>query len=157
MLMLWCHHPMKVLRLYLWVPEPVKGFLVLAASLILWKHVRYVFAFLLLFLFMILLRIQCNHPLENNSFWFFKVCTKATEPGNKNRRLNTSILVRYIRPSGTCNILIDCGKWVQWVVWMWFYLALFFFWYDWSCSILQSCWLLYADFLTPLSWQVLLP
>ncbi|KAG8380102.1 hypothetical protein BUALT_Bualt07G0158700 [Buddleja alternifolia] len=38
------------------------------------------------------------------------VCSKATEPGNKNRRLNTSLLVRFPRPSGKCNILIDAGK-----------------------------------------------
>ncbi|KAJ4717886.1 Metallo-hydrolase/oxidoreductase superfamily protein [Melia azedarach] len=38
------------------------------------------------------------------------VCTKAMEPGNKNRRLNTSILIRYPGPSGICNILIDAGK-----------------------------------------------
>ncbi|KAL9463789.1 hypothetical protein AB3S75_001568 [Citrus x aurantiifolia] len=38
------------------------------------------------------------------------VCTKAVEPGNKNRRLNTSILIRYPGPSGRRNILIDAGK-----------------------------------------------
>uniref|UniRef100_A0A9I9D4G4 Metallo-beta-lactamase domain-containing protein n=1 Tax=Cucumis melo TaxID=3656 RepID=A0A9I9D4G4_CUCME len=38
------------------------------------------------------------------------VCFKAAEPGNKNRRLNTSILVRYAGPSGNRNILIDVGK-----------------------------------------------
>jgi hypothetical protein len=48
------------------------------------------------------------------------VCTKATEPGNRNRRLNTSILVRYIRPSGTSNILIDCGKFFYHSALRWF-------------------------------------
>lgn len=43
----------------------------------------------------------------------FQVCSKAVEPGNKNRRLNTSILIRYPRPSGVCNILIDAGKYVE--------------------------------------------
>ncbi|KAK6914744.1 Metallo-beta-lactamase [Dillenia turbinata] len=38
------------------------------------------------------------------------VCLKAVELGNKNRRMNTSILIRYPRPSGRCNILIDAGK-----------------------------------------------
>ncbi|KVI05907.1 hypothetical protein Ccrd_015773, partial [Cynara cardunculus var. scolymus] len=41
------------------------------------------------------------------------VCSKAVEPGNKNKRLNTSILIRYPRPSGICNILIDAGKYVK--------------------------------------------
>lgn len=34
------------------------------------------------------------------------------EPGNKNRRLNTSLLIRYHGPSGRRNILIDVGKYV---------------------------------------------
>ncbi|KAK9066179.1 hypothetical protein SSX86_013500 [Deinandra increscens subsp. villosa] len=39
------------------------------------------------------------------------VCSKAVEPGNKNKRLNTSILIRFPKPSsGVCNILIDAGK-----------------------------------------------
>uniref|UniRef100_A0A0E0B216 Metallo-beta-lactamase domain-containing protein n=1 Tax=Oryza glumipatula TaxID=40148 RepID=A0A0E0B216_9ORYZ len=38
------------------------------------------------------------------------VCTKAAEPGNRNRRRNTSILLRHATPSGTSNILIDAGK-----------------------------------------------
>ncbi|KAK9101341.1 hypothetical protein Scep_024771 [Stephania cephalantha] len=38
------------------------------------------------------------------------VCLKATEQGNKNRRLNTSILIRYAKPTGICNLLIDVGK-----------------------------------------------
>ncbi|XP_013684802.1 putative hydrolase C777.06c isoform X2 [Brassica napus] len=80
------HHLETVLRLCFWVLEQVKGSLVLAASLILSKH----------------------------------VCTKAAEPGNKNRRLNTSILVRYTRPSGTSNILIDCGKFFYHSALKWF-------------------------------------
>ncbi|KAI3958263.1 hypothetical protein MKW92_001087 [Papaver armeniacum] len=38
------------------------------------------------------------------------VCWKAAEPGNKNRRLNTSILIRYATATGVRNILIDAGK-----------------------------------------------
>ncbi|RZC51863.1 hypothetical protein C5167_020285 [Papaver somniferum] len=38
------------------------------------------------------------------------VCSKAAEPGNKNRRLNTSILIRYATASGVRNILVDAGK-----------------------------------------------
>ncbi|BBG98848.1 Metallo-hydrolase/oxidoreductase superfamily protein [Prunus dulcis] len=51
-------------------------------------------------------RVSClTNPLKT-----CEVCSKAAEPGNKNRRLNTSILVRYPRPSGSCNVLIDAGK-----------------------------------------------
>lgn len=77
-------------------------------------------------------RVSClTHPLKKcsviirtiPSFFFlsitsissvngFQVCSQAVEPGNKNKRLNTSILIRYPRPSGTCNILIDAGKYV---------------------------------------------
>ncbi|CAD5322982.1 unnamed protein product [Arabidopsis thaliana] len=61
-------------------------------------------------------RVSClTNPLKTCS-----VCTKATEPGNRNRRLNTSILVRYIRPSGTSNILIDCGKFFYHSALRWF-------------------------------------
>ncbi|KAG2315676.1 hypothetical protein Bca4012_066490 [Brassica carinata] len=61
-------------------------------------------------------RVSClTNPLKTCS-----VCTKATEPGNKNRRLNTSILVRYTRPSGTTNILIDCGKFFYHSALKWF-------------------------------------
>ncbi|KAF7072310.1 hypothetical protein CFC21_077458 [Triticum aestivum] len=38
------------------------------------------------------------------------VCIKAVEPGNRNRRRNTSILLRHVTPSRTSNILIDAGK-----------------------------------------------
>ncbi|CAN0881685.1 Putative hydrolase C777.06c [Linum grandiflorum] len=51
-------------------------------------------------------RLSClTNPLKK-----CEVCSKATEPGNKNRRLNTSILIRYPGPDGTRNILIDAGK-----------------------------------------------
>ncbi|KAK8546890.1 hypothetical protein V6N13_093929 [Hibiscus sabdariffa] len=49
-----------------------------------------------------------------------QVCTKATEPGNKNRRLNTSIIIRYAKPSGRCNILIDAGKFFYHSALQWF-------------------------------------
>ncbi|KAL8043373.1 hypothetical protein ABFX02_09G115700 [Erythranthe guttata] len=48
------------------------------------------------------------------------VCSKAVEPGNKNRRLNTSLLVRFPRPSGKCNILIDAGKFFYHSALTWF-------------------------------------
>ncbi|XP_038905384.1 putative hydrolase C777.06c isoform X2 [Benincasa hispida] len=48
------------------------------------------------------------------------VCIKAAEPGNKNRRLNTSILVRYAGPSGSRNILIDVGKFFYHSALRWF-------------------------------------
>ncbi|KAL6559974.1 hypothetical protein OROGR_005091 [Orobanche gracilis] len=48
------------------------------------------------------------------------VCSKATEPSNKNRRLNTSLLVRFPRPSGNCNILIDSGKFFYHSALRWF-------------------------------------
>ncbi|KAL0341881.1 UNVERIFIED_CONTAM: putative hydrolase [Sesamum calycinum] len=48
------------------------------------------------------------------------VCWKAIEPGNKNRRLNTSLLVRFSRPSGERNILIDAGKFFYHSALKWF-------------------------------------
>ncbi|XP_043720625.1 putative hydrolase C777.06c [Telopea speciosissima] len=48
------------------------------------------------------------------------VCFKATEPGNKNRRLNTSILIRHSKASGTRNILIDAGKFFYHSALQWF-------------------------------------
>lgn len=48
------------------------------------------------------------------------VCTKALEPGSKNRRLNTGLLIRYPRHSGTCNILIDVGKFFYHSALKWF-------------------------------------
>ncbi|KAI9161928.1 hypothetical protein LWI28_022088 [Acer negundo] len=41
------------------------------------------------------------------------VCTKSAEPINRNKRLNTSMLIRYPGPSGRFNILIDAGKQVK--------------------------------------------
>ncbi|XWS20143.1 hypothetical protein CRYUN_Cryun31cG0075300 [Craigia yunnanensis] len=48
------------------------------------------------------------------------VCNKAAEPGNKNQRHNTSILIRYYKPSGRCNILIDAGKFFYHSALQWF-------------------------------------
>ncbi|TXG68571.1 hypothetical protein EZV62_003506 [Acer yangbiense] len=48
------------------------------------------------------------------------VCTKAAEPGNRNKRLNTSMLIRYPGPSGRCNILIDAGKFFYHSALRWF-------------------------------------
>ncbi|XP_020967026.1 putative hydrolase C777.06c isoform X3 [Arachis ipaensis] len=50
----------------------------------------------------------------------FLVCSKAAQPGNKNRRLNTSILVRHPGSSGTHNILIDAGKFFYHSALQWF-------------------------------------
>lgn len=61
-------------------------------------------------------RVSClTDPLKT-----CPVCTKAAEPGNRNRRLNTSILIRYRRPSGNCNILIDAGKFFYHSALRWF-------------------------------------
>ncbi|KAK3018699.1 hypothetical protein RJ639_003130 [Escallonia herrerae] len=51
-------------------------------------------------------RVSClTNPLK-----ICPVCSKAVEPGSKNKRLNTSILIHYPGPTGQCNILIDVGK-----------------------------------------------
>ncbi|KAL5579477.1 hypothetical protein UlMin_011919 [Ulmus minor] len=61
-------------------------------------------------------RVSClSNPLKT-----CEVCSKAVEPGNKNRRLNTSILVRYPTPSESCNILIDAGKFFYHSALQWF-------------------------------------
>ncbi|CAN6573502.1 unnamed protein product [Malus baccata var. baccata] len=61
-------------------------------------------------------RVSClTNPLKTCA-----VCLKAVEPGNKNKRLNTSILVRYPRPSGNYNILIDAGKFFYHSALQWF-------------------------------------
>ncbi|CAM0951135.1 unnamed protein product [Alopecurus aequalis] len=60
-------------------------------------------------------RVSClTHPSKT-----CPVCTKATEPGNPNRRRNTGILLRHVTPAGTSNILVDAGKFfyhsaIQW-------------------------------------------
>ncbi|XP_071901343.1 putative hydrolase C777.06c isoform X2 [Coffea arabica] len=51
---------------------------------------------------------------------FLQVCAQAAEPGNRNRRLNTSLLIRFPRPSGKCNILIDAGKFFYHSALRWF-------------------------------------
>ncbi|KAL7162633.1 hypothetical protein ACSBR2_043006 [Camellia fascicularis] len=48
------------------------------------------------------------------------VCSKAVEPGSKNKRLNTSILISHPRPSGRRNILIDAGKFFYHSALRWF-------------------------------------
>ncbi|KAI3786177.1 hypothetical protein L1987_45309 [Smallanthus sonchifolius] len=61
-------------------------------------------------------RVSClTDPLKKCA-----VCSKAVEPGNKNRRLNTSILIRFPKPSGICNILIDAGKFFYQSALRWF-------------------------------------
>ncbi|OVA08164.1 Beta-lactamase-like [Macleaya cordata] len=61
-------------------------------------------------------RVSClTNPLEKCS-----VCSKAVEPGNKNRRLNTSILIRYAKSSGRSNILVDAGKFFYHSALKWF-------------------------------------
>ncbi|XP_058068834.1 putative hydrolase C777.06c isoform X6 [Magnolia sinica] len=56
-------------------------------------------------------------------FWaqeLVKVCPKANEPGNKNRRLNTSILIHYHNSLGRSNILVDAGKFFYHSALRWF-------------------------------------
>ncbi|KAF5190860.1 Atp-dependent zinc metalloprotease ftsh [Thalictrum thalictroides] len=54
-------------------------------------------------------RVSClTNPLKKCA-----VCSKAVEPGNKNRRLNTSILIRYAKSPEKYNILVDAGKYVK--------------------------------------------
>lgn len=48
------------------------------------------------------------------------MCSKAVNPGDKNKRLNTSILIRYYRPSGYLNILVDAGKFFYHSALRWF-------------------------------------
>ncbi|GMH14230.1 hypothetical protein Nepgr_016071 [Nepenthes gracilis] len=48
------------------------------------------------------------------------VCAKAIEPGNKNRRRNTSILICYPGSSGRRNVLIDAGKFFYHSALKWF-------------------------------------
>lgn len=48
------------------------------------------------------------------------VCHEAVQPGNRNRRLNTSILIRYATTSGRINILIDAGKFFYHSALRWF-------------------------------------
>ncbi|PSS07343.1 Hydrolase [Actinidia chinensis var. chinensis] len=48
------------------------------------------------------------------------VCSKATQLGSKNKRLNTSILIRHPRFPGSCNILIDVGKFFYHSALRWF-------------------------------------
>ncbi|CAN6174099.1 unnamed protein product [Urochloa humidicola] len=61
-------------------------------------------------------RVSClTHPTKTCA-----VCTKAAEPGNPNRRRNTSILLRHATPSGTANILVDAGKFFYHSALQWF-------------------------------------
>ncbi|KAK2983801.1 hypothetical protein RJ640_008477 [Escallonia rubra] len=61
-------------------------------------------------------RVSClTNPLKT-----CPVCSKAVEPGSKNKRLNTSILIRYPGPTGQCNILIDAGKFFYHSALRWF-------------------------------------
>ncbi|PHU24505.1 hypothetical protein BC332_09612 [Capsicum chinense] len=61
-------------------------------------------------------RVSClTNPLKT-----CPVCSKAKEPGSRNRRLNTSILIRRTRPSGNCNLLVDVGKFFYHSALKWF-------------------------------------
>ncbi|KAL5698684.1 hypothetical protein ACHQM5_029684 [Ranunculus cassubicifolius] len=61
-------------------------------------------------------RVSClTNPLKK-----CVVCSKAAEPGNKNKRLNTSILIRYAKSSETHNILVDAGKFFYHSALKWF-------------------------------------
>lgn len=61
-------------------------------------------------------RVSCL----TNSLKTCPVCSKAVELSNKNKRLNTSILIRYPRSSGSSNILIDAGKFFYHSALRWF-------------------------------------
>ncbi|CAH9090509.1 unnamed protein product [Cuscuta epithymum] len=61
-------------------------------------------------------RVSClTNPLKA-----CQVCSEAIEPDNKNRRHNTSILIRHPGSSGTSNILIDAGKFFYHSALRWF-------------------------------------
>ncbi|XP_024027914.1 putative hydrolase C777.06c [Morus notabilis] len=61
-------------------------------------------------------RLSClTNPLKK-----CEVCSKAAEPGNINKRLNTSILIRYPSSSGIRNILVDAGKFFYHSALRWF-------------------------------------
>ncbi|XP_058068811.1 putative hydrolase C777.06c isoform X2 [Magnolia sinica] len=61
-------------------------------------------------------RVSClTNPLKT-----CMVCPKANEPGNKNRRLNTSILIHYHNSLGRSNILVDAGKFFYHSALRWF-------------------------------------
>lgn len=61
-------------------------------------------------------RVSClTHPTTACA-----VCSKATEPGNRNRRRNTGILIRYINTLGRYNILVDAGKFFYHSALQWF-------------------------------------
>ncbi|KAF6157156.1 hypothetical protein GIB67_041617 [Kingdonia uniflora] len=61
-------------------------------------------------------RVSClTNPLKKCT-----VCSKAAEPGNKNKRLNTSILISYANSTGRSNILVDAGKFFYHSALRWF-------------------------------------
>lgn len=61
-------------------------------------------------------RVSClTNPVDT-----CPVCSKATEPDNKNRRHNTSILIRYPGSCGHSNIVIDAGKFFYHSALRWF-------------------------------------
>lgn len=62
-------------------------------------------------------RVSCL----TNPYKTCEVCSKAAIPGDKNKRLNTSILIRYSTPSSEyLNILIDAGKFFYHSALRWF-------------------------------------
>ncbi|XP_078428966.1 metallo-hydrolase/oxidoreductase superfamily protein isoform X1 [Wolffia australiana] len=61
-------------------------------------------------------RVSClTDPLKK-----CEVCSKAAEEGNKNRRMNTSILIRHHNSEESFNILIDAGKFFYHSALRWF-------------------------------------
>ncbi|KAK9755956.1 hypothetical protein RND81_01G062400 [Saponaria officinalis] len=61
-------------------------------------------------------RVSClTDPVKN-----CPVCKKATQAGSKNKRLNTSLLIRYPESSGMRNVLIDAGKFFYHSALRWF-------------------------------------
>ncbi|XP_077216916.1 metallo-hydrolase/oxidoreductase superfamily protein isoform X1 [Tasmannia lanceolata] len=61
-------------------------------------------------------RVSClTNPIKTCA-----VCSQAIKPGNKNQRLNTSILICYSNSFGRCNILVDAGKFFYHSALRWF-------------------------------------
>ncbi|KAG0486837.1 hypothetical protein HPP92_008932 [Vanilla planifolia] len=61
-------------------------------------------------------RVSClTNPLK-----MCMVCLQANDPGNRNRRRNTSILIRYANDKGRFNILVDAGKFFYHSALQWF-------------------------------------
>lgn len=61
-------------------------------------------------------RVSCLTDLDNKC----QVCWSAVQSGNKNRRRNTSVVIRHATSNGMYNILIDAGKFFYHSALQWF-------------------------------------